>query len=151
MKKLNLIFCFIATVILLQLGACSKSSSNNPTTCGGTVCNVPLAVGETAGTTPSGIIGVHTLTYHQSKPGSPFADGDQAVFELTTDNKLIVTHKGNCVTIENPRKSSPVEVTFPDNCKFNVKFSASATTSGGLNEVNVNEIGTSGLFYGQFR
>lgn len=150
MKHVKLFLSFAAaTVLLLNIGACKKSSSNHTTTCGGTICNKPLVAGETAGTTPSGIIGVHTLTYYESKTGAPFANGDQAVFELTTDNKMIVTYKANCVTIENPRKSSPVEVTFPDNCKFNVSFSASATTTGGLNEVNVNQIG--GVFYGQFR
>lgn len=150
MKRISLFPVFIAVMLLANLSACNKDDNNSSnTSCSTGACNVPLATGETAGTTPAGIVGTHTLTYHQIATGAPFTDGDQAKFELTSDNKLTVTYKTDCITIENPRQTSPVEVTFPDNCKFNVKFSASESTNGGLNEININAL--SGQFYGQFR
>lgn len=152
MKSGKLFSGLLLGVLLLNLNACKKDDNKNTSTsCSTSVCSKPLATGETAGTTPSGIIGKHTLTYHQVNAGAPFADGDQAVIELTSDNKMVVTYKSKCVTISTPRQSSPVEVIFPDICQFNVSFAASASTNGGLNEVNVNEIGGTHQFYGQFR
>lgn len=146
--KHTLLLTIVGSLIFFT--SCKKDDKKNTsTTCSTNVCNVPLGTGQTAGTTPSGIIGKHTLTYHEIKTGAPFTDGTQAQFELTSDNKLMVTYNSECVTIENPRQTSPVEVSFPDNCKFNVSFAASASTNGSLNEINVSAIG--GDFYGQFR
>jgi len=141
------------TVGLLVIGtiACNKSSNNNnnSTNCNGPVCKPTLASGETAGNTAAGIIGTHTLTYDSIQAGAPFKHGATAKFELTTDNKMVVTYNGQCVTLENPKKTSPSEVSFKDECQFNVRFAASEKNTGGLNEVNVNAIG--GQFYGQFK
>ncbi|HRO43624.1 MAG TPA: hypothetical protein PL009_12375 [Flavipsychrobacter sp.] len=148
MKQLTT-FAILAT--LLTLG-CNKSSSNNnnTTSCtSGPICTYTLASGETAGTTAAGIIGTHTLVYDSITAGAPFPHGASAIFELTTDNKLVVTYNGKCVTLVNPKKTSASEVSFKDNCQFNVWFAASEKNTGGLNEVNVSSL--TGQFYGQFK
>ncbi|TZF85706.1 hypothetical protein FW774_01110 (plasmid) [Pedobacter sp. BS3] len=149
MKRIPLLTLALAVLLAAGIGACKKNKKDDDSSSCGTVCNKPLDNGQTAGTTPSGIVGKYKLTYHKVNNGGPFADGEQVNFELTSDNKLKVSTASDCVTIENPRATSPVEVSFPDNCKFNVSFAASASTQGGLNEVNVGSL--TGQFYGQFR
>ncbi len=128
--------------------ACSgDDDGGDPTSCG-TVCSVPLRNGENPGTTHPDIIGTYNLTYHLINPGGPFLDGGTATAELTSDNKLIFTYDGRCVTAKNPFQSSPQEVNFRDNCVFNVTFAASAV-NGGLNEINIGSLDLD--FYGQFK
>lgn len=147
MKRTKLLVFAFTALMVASIGACKKNKKDADSDSCGTVCSKPLDNGQTAGTTPTGIIGKHTLTYHKSNNGGgPFADGQQVNFELTSDNKLKVSTASDCVTIENPRASGQVEVIFPDNCKFNVSFAASASVQGGLNEINVNAL--TGQFYG---
>ena len=150
MKQLLKQAGFIVILLALTMVACKKDSDNTNTgSCsGGPVCKPALGTGETAGTVPAGIVGIYTLTYNEIQAGAPFTNGSTAKFELTSDNKLIVTYNNQCVTIENPKQTSPAEVSFKDECKFNVHFAASEKNTGGLNEVNVNAL--SGQFYGQF-
>jgi ABC-type oligopeptide transport system substrate-binding subunit len=144
----------ITGILLAALlsAACNKSSSNNTNTTSctnGPVCTYTLGQNETAGTSAASIRGTHTLTYDEITTGGPFPDGASAKFELTNDNKLVVTYNGKCVTIENPKKTSNSEVSYRDNCQFNAWFAASEKNGGGLNEVNVSSLG--GQFYGQFK
>lgn len=147
MKKI-LLFCTITfSIVLFSVASCKKNDPTS-TTCGSAVCTYTLQSGETAGTTPAGIVGKYSLTYYEVNSGGPFKAGDKADFELTADNKMIVTFANDCIVLENPVQTSPSEVAFKDNCKHNASFAASKTPSGGLNEINVSS-GSS--FYGQFR
>lgn len=148
MKKITF---FLASLALVHL-SCNKSSNNNnnSSSCaGGPVCTYTLAVGETAGVTASSIRGTHTLVYDSIVAGGPFAHGATAIYELTADNKLVVTYNGKCVTLVNPKETSPAEASFKDDCQFNVWFAASEKNGGGLNEINV--VSLTGQFYGQFK
>ena len=149
MKQISLVSAIVAGVFLFQLSSCKKEDSKSNTTCGGAKCTYTLQTGETAGTTPASIVGKHTLTYDEITAGGPFKAGDHAVFELTSDNKLVVTFNNDCITLENPVQTSPAEVSFNDNCKHQVRFAASKTQSGSLNEINISSL--TGTFYGQFK
>lgn len=149
MKQLRLFSTLALGGFLFFLNSCKKEDNNNNTTCGSSKCTHTLQAGETAGTTPASIVGKHSLTYDEIKSGGPFKEGDKADFELTSDNKLIVTYNNDCITLENPVQTSPSEVSFKDNCKHQVSFAASKTNNGSLNEININAL--DGTFYGQFR
>ncbi len=149
MKRISLFLAITLCTLLSVISSCKKDNNNKTTTCGGSSCSAALQTGETAGTTPSGIIGKHSLTYDEIQVGGPFKAGDKVDIELTSDNKMIVTFNGDCITLSNPAQTSPKEVSFRDDCKHNVRFSASENTSGKINEVNITSL--SKVFYGQFK
>lgn len=137
---------FILSSFFIVLLSCS--SNNTVVGACATTCTYTLTAGETAGTVPASLIGTHMLTYTEIVAGAPFANGVSATFTLT-NNELTVEIDGmECITLQNPIQSSPSEVTFVDDCRDNLKYSVSATQSGGLNEINVSS--TSNQFLGQF-
>jgi hypothetical protein len=142
-----LLFCTMITSVIL-IGACDNDN-DNASSCA-TKCNMPVTSTETAATVPSGLVGTYTLTYTQINPGGPFSDGDTATFQISANNRMVVTYKGQCVDIGNPILFAPgtIEVNFRDNCQFNVLFGASEKVSGGLNEINVGTLSFG--FLGQF-
>ncbi len=116
----------------------------------GPVCNVALANGETAGSVAASVVGNYTLNFDEIQTGGPFPDAAVATAEVTSDNKLIFTYNGDCVTVENPFQTSAAEVVFRDNCQFDVRFAVSESSNGGLNEINVFSFDGS-QFFGQFK
>ena len=124
--------------------SCSSDDDNNEeqnTSCD-TTCALPVASDEFPATVPAGIVGTYTLTYIEINAGGPFSDGDTAEFELTSDNKLVVTFGSQCVTISNPIlfAEGTTESNFRDNCVFNVLFGASDNANGDFNEINVGTL-----------
>ncbi len=136
---------------LFFIGCSSDDDNQNQNTSCDTNCAVAVASGEFAATVPASIVGKYTLTFTEINPGGPFSDGDTAMFELTSDNKLVVTFGSQCVTISNPIlfAEGTTEANFRDNCVFNVLFGASATNTGAFNEINVGTLAFG--FLGQFK
>jgi hypothetical protein len=151
MKKLIFILCIVLSFQSCSNDDDSQDPQDNSCANGGVVCSDALASGETAGTTAASMIGTYSLTYHEFTTGGPFPDAAVVMFELTSDNKLVVTYNDQCVTIENPKQTSPSEVSFKDSCVFNIRFAASesAAAGGGLNEINTIFLDENG-YYGQF-
>lgn len=147
MKKLLVTLSIIGTLLFT---GCNSDDDNGNSSCG-TTCALPVASGEFPATVPASIVGEYTLNYTEINPGGPFTDGDTAMFELTSDNKLVVTFGTQCVTIENPIlfAEGTTEANFRDNCVFNVLFGASATNTGAFNEINVGTLAFG--FLGQFK
>jgi len=149
MKKL-IFTCTILSTLFFT--ACNSDDDNQEqnTSCD-TTCAVPVASGEFPATVPAGIVGTYTLTYTEINAGGPFSNGDIAEFELTSDNKLVVTFGSECVTIENPIlfAEGTTEANFRDNCVFNALFGASDDINGNFNEINVGTLNFE--FLGQFK
>ncbi len=148
MKQL---FFTLSILGVLLFTACSSDDDNKNNSSCDTTCSVPVASSEFPATVPAGIVGTYTLTYTEINPGGPFSDGDIAEFELTSDNKLIVTFGSECVTIENPIlfAEGTTESNFRDNCVFNALFGASDDVNGDFNEINVGTLEFQ--FLGQFK
>ena len=144
MKKIKQITCLTLLTVLFFACSSSNSSSNGCLT-----CTYTLASGETAGTVPADLIGVHNLTLQYSQNGYTFSDGTKATFTITAKQMTVEIDGADCILLENPTASAnQVEFTFTDNCRDNLKYSASISSNGGINEVNVGTL--SGTFYGQF-
>lgn len=147
MKKLLFTLSIFGTLLFT---GCNSDDDNGNNSCG-TSCAVPVASSEFPATVPAGIVGTYTLTYTEINAGGPFTDGDVADFELTSDNKLVVTFGSQCVTISNPIlfAEGTTEANFRDNCVFNALFGASADVNGNFNEINVGTLQFQ--FLGQFK
>lgn len=138
------------------------SSSNNNTGGGscdsGLSCSPTVGAGETeAGDIPAEAVGTYTTTYDDfGNTGGPFATGTTATFEVTSDNKLIVSIDGQeCIVLENPvyrfgAGEGDGNFTFKDNCENDVAFNLSLNNAdNSFNEVNVEPVDSTG-FFGQF-
>lgn len=138
----------LSIILLVAIALLSSCKKDNENACDGAECNYTLSSGETAGSAPSNIHGTHSLSVSYEGAGSPYTMGTNGTFTVE-GNKLTVEIEGlDCITLINPYQSSASEVTFVDNCRDNLKYSVSESSSGSLNEVNVSSL--SGTFYCQF-
>ncbi|TDQ14677.1 hypothetical protein DFQ04_3267 [Algoriphagus boseongensis] len=149
----NILFLFV----FLAIFSCKDEEDTSPdsTACAGTVCSATLGSGETAATIPSSAVGVFKTVVTFAEPTSPFKLGTKATFEVTKDQKLIVSIEGkDCITLTNPiwrfgATSGSGNYTFKDNCRDNVAYNLSFNTNGTFNEVNIENVSGPG-FFGQF-
>ena len=151
MKKLIYIFLFA-----LSITACDKSDDAPKSQgCSGATCAPAVASGETAATIPSAAAGIYRCELTFAEATSPFPLGTKATFEITTDQKLIVTIEGqSCLTISNPiwrfgANASSGNYTWKDDCENDVAYNVSFDTGCNFNEVNMEPVGGPG-FFGQF-
>lgn len=144
MKNLKLFL----VALLVAFSQCKNNDSEDG---GCQTCVHTISGSETAGVVAASTQGKHTLTMKYAKTNSPFPDGTIGEFEITSDNKLIVSIKGDCVTLVNPFGSCDgcTEAIYVDNCKFNLFFAVSESSNGGLNEINIADL-NSREFLGQF-
>lgn len=150
MKKL-----IFSLFLLLTVFACdSEDEQPQSKSCNGASCAPAIAAGETAATVPSTAVGVYKCVLTFAEPTSPFPLGTKATFEITTDQKLIVTIEAEeCLTISNPvwrfgANASSGNYTWKDSCRDNVAFNVSFAGST-FNEVNMEPVSGTG-FFGQF-
>ncbi|MHA7131093.1 hypothetical protein [Algoriphagus namhaensis] len=142
---------------LFILFSCNDDDDQVPQagSCTGQVCTATLGNGETAATLPSSTVGVYRCVVTFAEPSSPFPLGTKGTFEVTTDQKLIVTIEGKeCITLENPlwrfgATAASGNYTFRDACRDNLAYNLSFDASGTFNEVNM-EFPSGPGFYGQF-
>jgi len=142
-KKLTILFLFVSIVF-----ACSNEDEDDASGCDS--CTYSVASGETVATVPNEIIGEFDLVLTFSQGGYAFADGTKGKFTISEKEMKIEIEGQECITLKNPTASAnQLEFTFRDTCRDNLKYSASISSNGGLNEVNVFTL--SGTFYGQFK
>ncbi len=141
----------ILSLLALTFTQCKKDEPATPATgCAANTCAHTLGSGQTAGTVAASTVGMHNLTMQYATAASPYTDGTTGEFEITSDNKLVVKLDGKCVTLSNPYQTGTSEVTYVDNCEFNLIFGVSEKNGGGLNEINIGSLGTPTTFLGQF-
>lgn len=148
----NLILSFL---LLLALMSCNSEDKNPKSQgCNGASCAPAVASGETAATIPSSAVGVYKCVVTFANPESPFPLGTKATFEITADQKLVVTIEGKeCLTISNPiwrfgADASSGNYTWKDSCRDNLAYNVSFAGSA-FNEVNMEPVSGTG-FFGQF-
>lgn len=145
MKSFKLIIYVFITFIALI--GCSKNASDSNGNC--ETCIYTVTAGESVATVPNEILGQFDLILEYSQGGYAFANGTKGKFTISEKEMIIEIEGQDCITLKNPVASAnQVEFTFTDNCRDNLKYSASISSNGGLNEINVGTI--SGTFYGQF-
>ncbi|MEP0711983.1 hypothetical protein [Algoriphagus sp.] len=142
-SKLFLVACLLFAGLSFS---CSDDDEPELGDCN-TVCQSTIASGESAGTVAPSVVGKYTLTMQYATAESPYPDGTVGEFEVFANNTLSVKIEGKCVTLGNPIQSGTSEVTFKDNCVYNLFFGVSEKNGGGLNEIN---IGKGTMFLGQF-
>lgn len=124
-----------------------KSNSDDANLCA-TECSYTLQSGQTAGTAPVSLEGIHNVILDFATPESPFPVGTEAVFTLE-NNVLTVEIAGEeCITLKNPIQTGTSETTFIDDCRDNLIYGISQDQNGDLNEINIGT--TSFQFLGQF-
>ncbi|MFY9241619.1 MAG: hypothetical protein WAO74_01180 [Polaribacter sp.] len=140
-KKITLFFLFITIVF-------SCSSSNDSSGC--ETCAYTPTGGETDGSVPVALHGVHNLTLQYSQNGYKYADGKTAKFTITAKELTVEIDGEQCLLLKNPYtfNGNLNEFTFKDTCRDNQIYSVSIANNGGLNEINVGTL--SQTFYGQF-
>lgn len=129
----------------IDTGSTSNSNCDN-------VCDPSVASDETAANVPAELAGSYDTVYDYAQTDSPFSNGDAATFEITTDDRLIVTIAGSCISIGNPVfrfSATSGNYTFKDTCDRDIAYNVSADISGAFNEVNVEPTDGPGWF-GQF-
>lgn len=147
---------FYSLLFAIVIFACdSKDEEPASQGCSGAVCAPAVGTGETAATIPAAAAGIYRCEVTFAEPTSPFPLGTKATFEITADQKLIVTIAGQeCLTISNPiwrfgATASSGNYTWKDDCENEVAFNVSFDTGGNFNEVNMEPVVGPG-FFGQF-
>tara|TARA_R110001632_G_scaffold71817_1_gene166365 strand:+ start:2301 stop:2747 length:447 start_codon:yes stop_codon:yes gene_type:complete len=139
----------LLSVLFFSFLACESNSDDMESSCENN-CDYTLATGETAGTVPSSLDGVYTLTFAKDSQSSNtyYADGVMGTFTISNNTLTIEVDGKECITLTNPVQNSPSENTFKNTCGTNITYAVSMTSSGGLNEINA--ITLSNRFLGQF-
>lgn len=141
MKKIALLLCFVSALILSGCSNDDDKGGDSNITCD-TVCTQ-----QGDASIHSGLVGTYSLTYDEIVAGGPFSAGDKVDFTLTSGGTLQVTFGNQCVAIENGVDEN-YEVSFTDNCVFDIVFKVSDNVNGNFNEVNILTL--QGQFLGQF-
>lgn len=147
MKLFKQIMCFSAFTILFF--SCS-SNDNDTDSSGCEECVYTIPAGETAGSVPASLHGEFNLTLDFTTNGYSLPVGTQARFVVSATEMIVDIDGEECITLRNPTVSAnQVEFTFRDNCRDNLAYSISSSSSGGLNEINVGDLNFT--FLGQFK
>lgn len=134
LKKLTVLL--VTTIVI---AACSSNNNSTSENCA-TICEYTLGSGETAGTAAASIEGSYNLTMHFPDAASPFPEGTKATFTLINNVLTIEVEGQECITIKNPRLTTPgsTEIQFRDTCRDKISYDVSMTQSGDLNEINIS-------------